>query len=490
MQNLSRFIFCAVSLLPLAASAAPNPAIVSADAKWMVYADFNVLRNSTLGKEMIAMAEKEVGTSDSPVIPNVQKILTTVGSVTAYGSNFSEKPDEMDGTLVAQGTPDLRKIAESILLTQTIAMPEQFVEIKDLGFPAYGVKQGPSPAPRAPKDGANAPKEGATEPKANAKTAATPRDPNKIEVVIAFPPEGTVIVSKSKAQITRARDLFNGKGASLAKSSSPLKRFATAANDAYLFAASETPPEKMFPTDAPPARIFKMAKAGSLALGEHAAEAYAHVELVAADDAMADKLMKILQGMTAIISMTETNDRQLGEFLNAANVSREGDMVTLNLSYPSARLLQMVANYHNSGQPQSRGPQGPFVQGRAVEKWHGSTYAPPADGAANVEQSHAIANVELKSGATITVARNLNGARFARFMRVEIAPAAGGAPLVFKSTGWMPAGPRGSASSFEFPGADGTYNLNVVSLVGDPEAKSEYALSVRDPRPAPAAKNQ
>src|SRR4051812_27281650 len=191
MQNLSRFLICAVSLLPLAASAAPNTAIVSADAKWMVYADFNVLRNSTLGKEIIALAEKEAGASDAPVIPNAQKILATLGAVTAYGSTFSDKPDEMDGTLIAQGTPDLRKIAESILLTQTIAMPEQFVEISDLGFPAYGVKQGPRPARRPAKDDATEPK------KVEPKVAATARDPNKIELVIAFPPEGIVIVSKS-----------------------------------------------------------------------------------------------------------------------------------------------------------------------------------------------------------------------------------------------------------------------------------------------------
>src|SRR5205085_12367544 len=98
----------------------------------------------------------------------------------------------------------------------------------------------------------------------------------------------------------------------------------------------------------------------------------------------------------------------------------------------------------------------------------------------------AIQNVSLKTGSTIIMSRVLNGARLARFTRVDVTPVQGGSPLVFKS--WVPAGPRGSAVSFEFPGADGTYNLNVVCSVGDPEGNAEYAVSVRDPRPAPGAK--
>ncbi len=488
MKTISRLLLLS---LPLASAwplqAAFNPAIVPADAKWVLYADLNVLRNSTLGKEIVATAEKELGKSDAPVIPNIEKILTTIGSATAYGSVFTNNPDAMDGALVVQGTADLRKIAESLLLSQTIASPEHVVEITDLGFPAYGIKSGPAPAPAAKKDDG---KDGAPPVVKKSSTPATPRDPNKIEIIVAFPPENAIFVSRSRDQIVKARDLFAGKGASLAKSAnSPLKAFMHAADDSYLFGASITPPDKMFPTDAPQARVLKMASAGSIALGEHAAEAYAHAELLASSDDMADKLMKILQGMTAVISLTEANDKQLGEFLNAATVLRDGDRVILNLSYPSARLIQMAQNYRTPTERPTgnRNPGPQLVFGKSVGEWSATPYAADPAKSPNIESSHVVENVSLVNGSIITLARNPNGAAWSRYTRVEVVPSHGGAPLVFKASGMQPAGPRNSAIMFEFPGVDGTYNLNVVYSANDPEGKTKYVVSVREPRPAPPA---
>jgi hypothetical protein len=492
MNRFPRLLgLCALPLLPFtAAFAAPNPAIVASDAKWVVYADFNVLRNSVLGKELIATFEKQMTGTDAPIIPNLPKILTTIGSATAYGSNFSEKAEEMDGTLVVQGTSDLRKIADGLLAAQTVAEPAHFVDLtSEYGFSAYGIKAGPPPPARPPvKSGANADKEGETSTPAP-KKAAAPHDPNKIELIVAFPtkPDNIIIVSRAKAQINRARELALGNGASLAKNNAAaLKRFFATADDAYLFAATLKPDNNSFPDDGTQGRILKMANSGSVAIGEHAAEAYAHLEMIAASDAMADKLMKIVQGLAATVSLMETNDRQLGEFLNAASVTRDGDKVILNLSYPSARLIQMANNFHTGSQPpqQNRGPQGPVIVGTPVDKWKGEPYPAPANGAANVDASHVVENVELKTGSTVTLARVLNGARFAKFVSVEITPSAGGAPLTWKS--FNPAGPRGNASAFEFVGADGTYNLKVSYLVGDPEGKAEYAVSVREPRPSPS----
>lgn len=489
MNRISRL--ACLSVLPLAAFAAPDASLVPADAKWMVYADFSTLRNSVLGKEVIANVEKEFAASESPIVPNLPKILATIGSATAYGTSFSDKPEEMDGTLVVQGTADLRKIVDGLLAAQTELNPEHIVDLsKDYGFSAYGFKAGPPPRKPAMKEGeAEKPTEA---PKA-AKKDSAPRDPNKIELIIALPakPENVVLVGRSKALISRARDLASGSGASLAKSNaSPLKRFLTSGDDAYLFAATIKPDNKAVAeagTHGTEGRILQMANAGSLSVGEHAAEAYAHLEVVASSDAMADKLMKIMQGLTATISLMETNDRQLGEFLNAATVNRDGDKVVVNLAYPSARLVQMGNNFRSMSAPlASRPPQAPATNGRSVATWKGEAYAAPADPGSNTERSHVIDNVVLKTGSTITLGRSLNGARYSRFTKVEIAPVGGGSPLAFSSFNQM--GGRNPAASFEFPGADGTYTLKVTTLVGDPEGKIDYALSVRDPRPAADAR--
>ena len=108
--------------------------------------------------------------------------------------------------------------------------------------------------------------------------------------------------------------------------------------------------------------------------------------------------------------------------------------------------------------------------------------APDAD-PANASTSRTIENIELKNGAMISLGWRPNGGKAVRYHRVEIAPAGGGAPLVFRSDMMRAAGGRGNLAQFSFPGADGTYTLK-VTYANDPDGKAAYAVSVRDPRPA------
>ena len=109
-------------LLPvIPAQAAFNPAIVPGYARWVVYVDLNTLRDSALGKELIAAAEKaQLAQTDGKIGVDIQKLSATIGSITAYGANFAADPNTIDGALLVQGTPDLRKIAEAMLIQATI----------------------------------------------------------------------------------------------------------------------------------------------------------------------------------------------------------------------------------------------------------------------------------------------------------------------------------------------------------------------------------
>src|SRR4051812_21447625 len=110
----------ALVALPLFAScighAAYDPALVAGDARWVIYADLNALRGSVVGKELVAAVEKVQADATGGFIGiDIPKLLMTVGSVTAYGTNLAPKAAAIDGTLVIQGTADLRKIAESLM---------------------------------------------------------------------------------------------------------------------------------------------------------------------------------------------------------------------------------------------------------------------------------------------------------------------------------------------------------------------------------------
>ena len=55
MKFISRtLVLCALAAATLQSARADlNPATIAADARWVVYADFNALRDSSLGKELL-----------------------------------------------------------------------------------------------------------------------------------------------------------------------------------------------------------------------------------------------------------------------------------------------------------------------------------------------------------------------------------------------------------------------------------------------------
>jgi hypothetical protein len=456
MKMLSlRAVVCVVPLLVFSSvHAAVDPSIVPADSMWLIYADLNSLRTSILGKELVTLAEQmKLDTGQGQLGLDMQKVLATVGSITAYGANFSQDPKSIDGALVAQGTPDLRKIIESVLIQANLAHPNDVIEITDLPFPAYAI--------RPPQ-----------------------KDGDKLELIVAFPPEPVVIASKSRAQVVKARDAFRHAAPSVATTASaPLKDLLRASRDGYLFSACVTPADAQFGADQPQTRILKMTKSGAISVSEKDANTFAHAELIAASDQMADKLMKILQGMTAMMSLAETNDRQLSDFLNSAKVARNGNTVTLELAYASDRIVQMIKVLNDNGPAvrtrEERIATQPLqlINGRALAQWQ----AKPVEGAKESAVAwRTIENVSLNNGALISLGRFANGGKNARFDRIEIVPADGnGAPLVFRTEFMRMGGPRNNLSQFQFPGSDGTYTFKVAYL-NDPDGKALYAVSVRD----------
>ncbi|MEO7414299.1 MAG: hypothetical protein ABIZ81_13180 [Opitutaceae bacterium] len=449
--------------------AAYNPALVGSDARWVVYADLNALRESTLGKElMTAVSQAQSQATGGVIGVDVPKLLATVGSLTAYGSNLTADPAAIDGTLIAQGTADLRKIAESVLLQGTLAQPEVFSEVTGLSFPAYAI--------------------GSPAPKGAASTAP------KMELIVAFPPEPIIIVSKSKAQLLRAREVFRGSAPSLARSgASAFGKLGAMAEGAYLFAATLVPSDPIFPEKSPQTRVLQLTNSGALAFGERGADTFANIELVASSEANAERLMKILQGLTAVLSMAETNNRELGEFLKATAVTQEKDAVRLRLAYPSARLVQMAQTLQTRTearpQPANNRPSQPITIGQVLAEWGGET-APAAATLSDTSEVgfRTVENVALTNGMVITVGRAQNGAKDARIDRVEIMAAAGsGTPLVWRQEFMRSVGGRGTMWQFPFPGVTGLYTLK-VGYVNPPDSKAKFAVSTGDAKAAaPAA---
>ena len=472
MKLLLRSVI-AVSL-PLAAvtktHAVFDPGVVGADSQWALHLDLNTLRQSLLGKEVVDMAVKAMPQiADGSVQVDLQKLLATVGSITAYGSNFSEDPNLIDGTLIFQGTPDLRKIAEGFVAQATVTTPEKITELKDLPFEAYSVGG---------------------------------------QVIVAFPPEPVVLVSKSKAQVMKAREVFRGKAPSLAKNNaSPLTALLKNPGRTYLTAASVVPSDKIH-LAGPQARILQMANSGSISLGERDTKTFANLQLQASNDEMAEKLMKILQGITAMASLAESSDKHLTEFIQSVAVERQNKTVSLSLSYSSDRLVQMLQSQQKremerrqnrqASRPSRPSPK-PKIDGKLIAEWKADQGTASITFTPETLVSRTIENVTLAPGALITLAAQREDGEMGRIDCIEIIAAQGATPTLrfeaehmklsrfttedstFASGGTVVTTQDNGTAQFSFPGAGGTYTLKVF-YADESDGQGTFSVSVRDPK--------
>jgi hypothetical protein len=367
---------------------------VPADAQWVVHADLAALRDTALGQKLIErLPGFSVPAAGESIRPNFAKVMETVGSATAFGTDLTGKPEAIDGALVLQGTADLRKIAEGLIAQMSLAKPEDAVELKDLPFEGYVVSK---------------------------------------ELFVAFPAEPIVLVSKSRAQLVKAYDVFRGRAPSLAKQTTPLTALLPKDGQYYLVAATMVPSaQQLFSGTGPEARILQMAQSGSLAIGERGDLAAARVQLVASSSEVATKLTKILEGITAMLSLAESSDQRLTEFVNALKVSRSENTVSLAFAYPTERILQLIETPQRTA---SSSPASVEVEGQVVAQWTANQELGGDAPTGHNFATHAVDTVPLTPGATIILTGQRERGEHARWDYIELRPVGGsGAPQRFEA---------------------------------------------------------
>lgn len=470
-----------LALAAMPASARFDPAVVPAEAQWVLYVDVNTLRTSALGTELMAMVPSiDLDSEQLPLKVNLPKLIESIGSATAYGTNFSEDPEKMDGALVVRGTEDLRKVVQGFLIAGATAEDGKsemdIAEIKDLGVEAYQLED---------------------------------------EVIVALPPGDAILVGKSRESLTAARALLSNDKGSMAKAkNSVLTPLIPKSAQTYILVASLVPQgHDLVDGDGPEARILKMAKAASVAIGEDGAMTTARIQIDATDSDMADKLIKILQGAVAMLSFAETDDAALAAFLRSVTVERTGTGAMLNLAYPTERLVQMLktlreeqaaAHTHVSERRNSRGPEKPApVQGRVVAEWKADKDLASDRPAAENIVTQTAENVALAPGQTIWLNSNRHNGENGRFDYIDIAPTGKPAAATryeaenmrlrdaeieeveFASNGELTILTEGSGSArFVFQGAAGTYTLT-AAYVDEKDGQGAFSISISDPKPQP-----
>ncbi len=466
------FLLASLAFTPVTRAALDGNSI-PADARWMLHLDVDAMRDCPAGREIIALIEKN---TDPSKIANIQidfrKVLASLRSATAYGTSFSKNPGEIDGTLVLQGTAELRQIAEGLAAQFSVSHPEIVTELKGLPFPAYAIKN---------------------------------------EVTIAFPAEPLILLSRSQPQLLRAYDLARGRAKASAQGASSLANMIPKNRALLAFAASEVPnTDLLFPENQPQARILKMARSASIAIGQDDKMTTIRLQLVAADDDLSDKLHKIVQGLVAMLSLAQSNDKQVAAFLQSVKTERDGRNIVVDLAYPTEALMAMARSIAESGrQRHNNHRQHPErgTPGKTIDSWTADRDTGADTIAPDTLFTRKIENVTLKNGTTIHLNGNRNNGENARYDSLDIIPAGGGFPLHIEAENMklnryrveqtpcasggrnivLTSSPTGEAW-IEFPGVDGTYTLE-IRYVDENDGKAVFTVSTSDPEPTDSTQN-
>lgn len=271
------------------------------DAKWVVHLDVDNLRESKIGNIVIKdVLAAPLAKLKSEMKIDGQLILQKIHSITAFGNDFQAGP-QANGVLMLSGDAELQMIVEGFLAAHLLQDPNgPMKKLQQEPFVLYSLNN---------------------------------------EIFISPRLGGQVVLSKSRKQLEDARNLLDGK-ARTANASKAFSGYANVTNSFFFLAVAEGFNEK---SGLPPeAKILKMAEGGRIVLGEKADLLFANLALKAKDPEVIQQIQVVLEGMKALISLGQSENKELLELVQATKVSADKKMVTVNIEYPLSKIINKL----------------------------------------------------------------------------------------------------------------------------------------------------
>ena len=304
--------------------------LISADAKWLVHLDLDNLRSTEFGKfvtkRLIALAD-----STSSVKMDFSAIFQKVGSITAYGDQYETGP-QSNGVLLIKMDTDTQKILEGFLAAQMLSDKEESIKkTQHESSVMYSIKD---------------------------------------DLFVSIQPDHQAVLSKSQKQIHKAREVLSGKTPNLSSS----KAFAgcpAAPNSFFFLGFAEAFNQK---ADMPPqAKILQMADGGRLVLGENADKLVLEVILKAKSPEVVKQIQQVVDGMTALISLSKTNNPELQQLINGVKVVTEKNLLLVKIDYPLAQALEKLREVIGADEREDGGKKKVKLEKESEQKAVGSS---------------------------------------------------------------------------------------------------------------------
>jgi hypothetical protein len=297
------------------ARASLNANIIPADAHWLIYADLDTMRGSTVGQELIPVLEMMLPKADALKGPKVAQFRTMVDAIVVHGASFAPEGAAGDAVLLLQG-PQFRAFMEFGLMLSSERKGSNIAKRTDFPFPAYGAK---------PK------------PKENGE----PPSPDDADLIIALPKQPVVLMSKSPARLRHSVELLSGQGPSLGRDAdAPLHRFLGTAEGAYLFGATTTTTSPtLIRLGGSASDLFTLINAGCIGFQGTQTTTDARLDLVAPTVDDPKKLLQTIRGIATLATSSSATPKMMTEFLQTATISNRDGVVLVRASCPNDKLV-------------------------------------------------------------------------------------------------------------------------------------------------------
>lgn len=276
---------------------------IAADAKWMLHLDVDNLLQTGIGKYFAeSILDKELGKAKRDIQQQfgIEFDWRQIQSITAYGTQFKPKGDP-GGVLLIEGF-DFAKALDSVIdrLQAALAGADQ---------PLKKVAEGQE-------------------------TFYSLRD----EVFGLALPGNLFLVSKSKDEVQKARDVVTGTAPSL-KASKDAARLPEPAKAGFLVGLINSFDSAPLP---PQAKGLKNVEGAQVVMGEQAENVFVKLAVSAKDAESATQLQQALQGVIALVTLTQPDNKSAQKLVQAAKVTGAENVVTVKLDLPSSDVIDLV----------------------------------------------------------------------------------------------------------------------------------------------------
>ena len=247
------------------------------------------------------------------------------------------------------------------------------------------------------------------------------------EMVIGLPEEPIIIASRSKERLLETLAVFRGQGASLKNGQGSLSKMLPPGDAYFLYGASAVPSPEMEEGNSPQARILKMTQAASVRIGEAGDRTVANAMLIADSDETASRLTKIINGMTALLSLAQSTEADLVAFIESVKVEQNDSTVTLQMAYSSSDLIELAqANMEKEARQDAKNQEKREARfsmpGELLAQWTADQDLGGPRATANNFVTHEAVAVSLQPGSVLTVGSRIQGDEGARVDYIDIAP--------------------------------------------------------------------